>query len=70
MSTLAEKAQWFEVARELYPCCARCGRNLAGLPLASLRVFAERPNRFVCPEPCADPPTPSSHVRSLNDSER
>lgn len=49
---LAEKVEEIRVARDLFPCCIDCGRNLSGVPLFTLRVAAERPNRFKCPEPC------------------
>lgn len=49
---LSEKILEYRTARELFPKCVVCGRDLSALPLFSLRLAADRPNRFTCPDPC------------------
>ena len=45
---LAERIEEYKTALELFPRCVKCGRDLSNERLTSLRVAAERPNRFAC----------------------
>lgn len=45
---LSEKLEEYRVARDLFPLCYRCGRDLREERLMSLRICVERPNRFAC----------------------
>lgn len=47
---LIEKLEEYETARELFPRCYKCGRDLSHDRLTSLRIATERANRFACKE--------------------
>lgn len=51
MSVSEKYDELFEM-RRLFPKCGRCGRDLRPFPIASLKLMAERDNRFVCPSEC------------------
>lgn len=55
---LAERYEEITVALELFPLCARCGRDLSKLPLRDLLIPAEQPRRFAhveCPSAAEAP---------------
>ncbi len=45
---LSDKIAEYRLARDLFPLCYICGRDLRADRLFSLRLCGERPNRFAC----------------------